>query len=69
MEKKTFKAILKEVPKPKKLTLETRLSYVFDLYWDVKTYRELLYRGGPTSEQLRLLREDGYDTTDLPILE
>jgi hypothetical protein len=66
--KKTFKEQLQGVPQPKKLTADTPLPYVFDLFWDAKTYRALA-RTGLTAEKLRLLREQGYDTNDLPSVE
>lgn len=70
MRKKTFKDLVGEVPKPKKLTLDERLPHVFDLFWDYKTFRDVLRgtRGSPTQEHLRLLRESGWDTTDLPTM-
>lgn len=67
--KKTFKDIVKEVPKPKKLTLDEKLPYIFDLLWDAKTLRQLYYFEKTLSaKHLRLLRESGYDTSNLPKL-
>lgn len=67
--KKTFKDILKEAPKPKKLTLDERLPHIFDTLWDAKNLRQLYHFEKTLSAQhLRLLRESGYDTTDLPRL-
>lgn len=69
--KKTFKDFLAEVPQPKKITLETPLPYVFDLYWDAKTFRELLGRTHDhclTAKMVRLLAQEGFDTKNLPFL-
>ncbi len=71
MKKITFREIIKKVPKPKILGMDDRLPGIFDTMWDAKTYRNLYYRNGrnaPTQEQLRMLREHGYDTTQLPTL-
>lgn len=66
--KKTFKQILSEVPKPKQLMPDTKLPYVFDLFWDIKIGADILndnfgYR--KNKRIIRLLAEHGFDTRNL----
>lgn len=63
---KTFNDILKEVPKPKQLTDDTKLPYIFDLYYDCKTFADIKLYGYLENEKIRqLLREHGYDLKNL----
>jgi hypothetical protein len=66
--RKTFSQLLRELPKPKKLTLDERLPRIFDILWDAKTLRQLYCysQNRLTAEHLRYLREAGYDTTNIP---
>lgn len=68
--KKTFKNILMEVPKPKKLSLDTKLPYVFDLLYDCKTPRDILFQHIKNLKDIkRLLAENGFDAESLDDLE
>ncbi len=70
MNKKTFKQIVKESPKPKKLTLDTELPYVFDLLYDCKTVRDIFYQNIKDFKDIkRLLAENGFDAKSLLDLE
>ncbi len=66
--KKTFKETLKEVPKPKRLTHESKLPHYFDLIWDLKHGYEILtneqYLNNP--DVRRCLAEFGFDVNLLP---
>lgn len=60
--RKTFSELNQQLPPVKELTDDTKLPYVFDLLWDVKTYRELMIEmhGKLSQQQLRMLRENGF---------
>lgn len=71
MDRKTFKEIVNEVPKPIRLSKEMPLPYVFDLYWDCKTVGDLYQDKLMENEKvLRLLAEHGFDVRKkLPPIE
>ena len=64
MQKQTFNDYVAKVPAPKQLTPETVLPYVFDLLWDIKTFKELS-KTRITPQQIRLLAESGFDTREI----
>lgn len=66
MKKKSFKEILKEVPKPKSFDLYTELPKYFDTQWDIKEVRHIFIFGQQHNEEIkRALAEHGYDVSCL----
>lgn len=68
--RKTFKQILADTPKPKKLFRSDDLPYYFDLMWDAKTGEDIMRvletADADTKADIRMiLAEFGYDTKNL----